>query len=230
MSDPAKPPADPPLISITLPPVTLRLGAALITSVVLLLIGGLGIASSPIVAGHPVLLSPERLALKTYLDAATVWLQRFTEIDQQLALIERAQSVSSAAAPTSTVITASPIITDASLVITVPPAIPLPTLTAPISWPDNLYDRAQQADRLVADLAALDADQQRLEVPPALNALHTLARATLQAFAGWSTAALDVIGAPTPDHVAALQSSREVAHTALDQFRQALETQRQETR
>jgi hypothetical protein len=230
MSDPSKPPAEPPLISVTLQPVTLRLGAALITSVVLLLIGGLGIASSPIVNGHPVLLSPERLALKTYLDAATGWQQRFTEIDQQLALIETPQSISSATAPTATVITASPIVTGAALVITVPPAIPLPTLAAPISWPDNLYDRAQQADRLVADLAALDADQQQIAVPPALQALHMLARATLQAFAGWSTAALDVIGAPTPDHVAALQSSREAAHIALDQFHQAFEVQRQETR
>ena len=214
--------------SITLQPIALRLGAALITSVVLLLFGGLGIASSPIVNGHPVLLSPERLALKTYLDTANVWLQRFTEIDQQLALIETPQFVSSATAPTATVITASPIMTSAPLVITVPPAIPLPTLAAPISWPDNLYDRAQQADRLVADLAALDADQQQIAVPPALNALHTLARATLQAFANWSTAALDVIGAPTRDNLIVLQSRREAAHLALGQFYQALETQRQE--
>ena len=228
MSDPVKPPIDPPLISITLQPVTLRLGAALITAALLLVVGGLGIASSPIVNGHPVLLSPERLALKTYLDAATGWQQRFTEIDQQLALIETPPSVSSATAPTATVITASPIMISAPLVITVPPAIPLPTLAAPSSWPDNLYDRAQQADRLVADLAALDADQQQIEVPPALHALHTLARATLQAFAGWSTAALDVIGAPTRDHLIVLQSSREAAHLALDQFHQALEIQRQE--
>jgi hypothetical protein len=218
------------LISITLQPVTLRLGAALITGLVLLLIGGLGIASSPIVAGHPVLLSPERLALKTYLDAATVWQQRFTEIDQQLALIDLPPAGSSAAALTATAITASPIVTGASLVITVPPAIPLPILTAPISWPDNLYDRAQQADRLVADLAALDAEQQQIEVPPALSAFHTLARSTLQAFANWSTAALEVIGAPTRDNLAALQSSREAAHIALDQFRRALEIQRQEAR
>jgi hypothetical protein len=230
MSDPARPPADPPLISITLQPVTLRLGAAFITGAVLLLIGGLGIASSPIVNGHPVLLSPERLALKIYLDAATVWQQRFTEIDRQLALIDLPSAVSSVTASTATVITASPIVTGAPLVITVPPAIPLPTLAAPISWPDNLYDRAQQADRLVADLAALDADQQQIAVPSALNALHTLARATLQAFANWSTAALDVIGAPTRDNLATLQSSREAAHLALDQFHQALEAQRQEAR
>jgi hypothetical protein len=191
---------------------------------VLLLIGGLGIASSPIVNGHPVLLSPERLALKIYLDAATVWQQRFTEIDRQLALIDLPSAVSSVTASTATVITASPIVTGAPLVITVPPAIPLPTLTAPISWPDNLYDRAQQADRLVADLAALDADQQNSEVPPALNALHTLVRSTLQAFARWSTAALDVIGAPTPDNVNTLQVSRELAQAALAEFRRALET------
>ena len=107
MSDPVKPPADPPLISITLQPITLRLGAAFITSVVLLLIEGLGVTSSPIVNGHPVLLSPERLALKTNLDTANVWLQRFTEIDQQLALIETPQFVSSATAPTATMITAA---------------------------------------------------------------------------------------------------------------------------
>ena len=228
MSDPSKPPADAPLISITLQPIALRLGAALITAAIFLVVGGLGIVSSPIVNGHPVLLSPERLALKTYLDMATVWQQRFTGIDQQLSLIETPPSVSSAGLLTATVITASPIVTSAPLVITVPPAIPLPTLAAPSSWPDNLYDRAQQADRLVADLAALDADQQQIAVPPALNALHTLARATLQAFANWSTAALDVIGAPTRDNLIVLQSRREAAHLALGQFYQALETQRQE--
>ena len=225
-----KPIPDPPLIDITLQPATLRLSGALITALILLIVGGVGIASSPIVDGHPVVLSPERLAIKTYLDTAGGWLQRFTEIDVQLALIETPPSISSATAPTATVITASPIMTSAPLVITVPPAIPLPTLAAPISWPDNLYDRAQQADRLVADLAALDAAQQQIEVPPALHALHTLARSTLQSFANWSTAALDVIGAPTPDHVATLQSSREAAHLALDQFHQALEIQRQEER
>jgi hypothetical protein len=230
MSDPSQPIVDEPLINITLQPITLRLSVALIAAVMLLIIGGLGIASSPIVDGHPVVLSPERLALKTYLDAVDVWLQRFTEIDQQLSLLEMPPAITPAPPSTATVITASPIVTDASLVITIPPAIPLPTLAPPSSWPRNLYDRAQQADRLVADLAALDADQQSREVSPALTALHALARSTLQAFARWSTAALDVIGAPTPDHAAAWQQSREAAQAALAEFRRALDTQRQETR
>jgi hypothetical protein len=229
MSDPSKPIVDAPLISITLERPILRAGVGLITAVTLLIIGGLGIASSPIVDGHPVVLSPERLAIKTYLDTAGGWLHRFTEIDRQLAVLERPPAISSATVPTATVITASPIVTGVALVITVLPAIPLPTLAPPSSWPSNLYDRAQQADRLVADLAALDADQQNSEVPPALNALHTLARSTLQAFARWSTAALDVIGAPTPDNVNALQGSREAAQAALAEFRRALETQQQET-
>ena len=150
------------------------------------------------------------------------------EIDQQLSLMEVGSAVAPKSPPTSTVITASPLITGAALAITVPPALPLPTLAPPLSWPDNLYDRAQQADRLVADLAALDSDQQRLEVPPALNALHTLARATVQAFGQWSLAALDVIGAPVPANVAALQTRREAAQAALADFRSALDTQRQE--
>jgi hypothetical protein len=230
MSDPSKPTADAPLISITLPPAMLRLGVALITAAALLIVGGLGITSSPLVDGHPVVLSPERLAIKTYLDTAGGWLQRFTEIEQQLSLLERPPAIASATTPTATVITASPIVTDADLVITVRPVIPLPTLAPPSSWPSNLYDRAQQADRLVDDLTALDADQQNSEVPPALNALHTLVRSTLQAFARWSTAALDVVGAPTPDNVNTLQGSRDAAHMALAEFRRALEAQRLETR
>jgi hypothetical protein len=224
MSDPSKPTADAPLISITLERPILRASVVLITVVALLFIGGLGIASSPIVDGHPVVLSPERLAIKTYLDTAGGWLQRFAEIDQQLSLLEMPPAVLAATTPTTTVITGRPIVTGAALVITVQPVIPLPTLAPPSSWPSNLYDRAQQADRLVADLAALDADQQNSEVPPALNALHTLVRSTLQAFARWSTAALDVIGAPTPDNVNTLQVSRELAQAALAEFRRALET------
>jgi len=229
MSEPSKPPADAPLISITLPPITLRLSVALMAAVTLLIIGGLGIASSPIVDGHPVVLSPERLAIKMYLDVAAGWLQRFREIEQQLSLIEIPNTLAPSTVPTSTVITASPIVTDTALVITMPPVIPLPTLPPPLSWPRNLYDRAQQADRLVADLAALDAEQQNSVVPPALNALHTLARSTLQAFARWSAAALDVIGAPTADNVTALQNSRDAAHATLAEYRTALETQHQET-
>lgn len=220
--------AERPLIHITLQPATVRVGVALIASAVLLSLGVLGLASSPIVAGHPVLLSPERLAIKTYLDAATTWVRRLEEIDRQLALIEVGSAVAPKSPPTSTVITASPRITGAALAITVPPAIPLPTLAPPISWPNNLYDRAQQADRLVADLATLDSDQQQLEVPPALTALHTLARATVQAFGQWSLAALDVIGAPVPANVAALQTSRTAAEAALTDFRSALDIQRQE--
>ena len=215
MRAPSKPSANPPLIRITLQAATVRVGVALIASAVLLSLGALGLASSPIVGGHPVLLTPERLALKTYLDTAEVWIQRLSAIDQQLALMEVGAAVVPKSPATSTVITANPLITDAALAITVPPALPLPTLAPPLSWPDNLYDRAQQADRLVADLAALDHDQQRLETPPALNALHTLARATVQAFGQWSLAALDVIGAPVPANVAALQTRRAAAQAAL---------------
>ena len=56
----------------------MRVGVALIASAVLFGLGALGLASSPIVAGHPVLLTPERLAIKTYLDTADVWIQRLT--------------------------------------------------------------------------------------------------------------------------------------------------------
>jgi hypothetical protein len=125
------------------------------TGVVLLLIGGLGIASSPIVNGHPVLLSPERLALKTYLDAATGWQQRFTEIDQQLSLIDLPPAVSSASTLTTTVITASPIMTSAPLVITVPPAGGRPRGPRRRSTTDRSAARAKGAAHAGACHAAI---------------------------------------------------------------------------
>lgn len=228
MRTPPKPSASPPLIHITLQAATVRVGVALIASAVLLSLGALGLASSPIVAGHPVLLTPERLAIKTYLDAALIWIQQLDAIDQHLALIEVDPAAAVKVPFTSTVITASPIVTGVALAITVPPAIPLPTLAPPLSWPDNLYDRAQQADRLVTDLAALDREQQRLDVPPALNALHTLARSATQVYGQYAMAALDVIGAPVPANIVALQNSRSAARAALADFRVALAAQRQE--
>jgi hypothetical protein len=59
-------------------------------------------------------------------------------------------------------------------------------------------------------------------------ALLAVVLAALSHELGWSTAALDAIGAPTRDNFIVLQSSREAAHMALDQFHQALEIQRQE--
>ena len=220
--------AERPLIHITLQAATVRVGVVLIASAVLLSLGALGLASSPSVAGHPVLLTPERLAIKTYLDTADVWIQRLTAIDQQLALMDTTTTLTRSTGSTPTVITASPMITDAALAITVPPAIPLPTLAPPISWPDNLYDQAQQADRLVTDLAALDREQQRLDVPPALNALHTLARSATQVYGQYAMAALDVIGAPVPANIVALQNSRSAAQAALADLQAALAAQRQE--
>ena len=51
---------------------------------------------------------------------------------------------------------------------------------------------------------------------------------TVHAFGQWSLAALDVIGAPVPANVAALQTRREAAEAALADFRAALESQRDE--
>lgn len=230
MSAPPKPPVSPPLIHITLQTSTVRAGVALIASVALLSLGALGLASSPIVDGHPVLLTPERMAIKTYLDAALIWMQQLDTIDQHLALIEVVPAVAVKAPFTSSVIAASPIVTGVALAITMPAAIPLPTLAPPISWPDNLYDRAQQADQLTIDLAVVDRDQQQIDVPPALTALHSLARSAVQAYGQYAASALDVIGAPVPANIAALQNIRATAQATLADFRAALAVQREEVR
>jgi len=116
-----------------------------------------------------------------------------------MAFITTIRFVSEALTPT--VITANPIVTGSPLVITVPPALPLLTLAAPINKRSKCHPRSMRCTR-----------------------------STLQSFVGWSTAALDAIGAPTRDNIIVLQSNREAAHMALDQFHQALEIQRQEER
>ncbi len=238
MSDEPNTTADRPLIHITLQPIAFRLGAALLMGIVLSLIVWLGVSSSPIVAGHPVILSPDRLVIKNYLDAAADWVQQLDRMASQLEAIDlnpsataRPQLVIKPTAinrPASTVMTASHPAVSTTPAISLPPEAPLPALSSPAGWPDNLYDRAQQADQTVKDLQVIDTNVQRIEVPPVLSSLHILAQQTVQEFALWSAAVLDEIGAPIADNWTAVQADRQSARIALAAFRAAVDAQRQQ--
>jgi hypothetical protein len=188
----------------------------------------IGLLASPIVDGHPVVLTRERLAIKHYLETAQDWAARLEHITERFDAL--------GPTPASTVPVIHLAVTGATaLTITLPatnttqinlPAeTPLASPYRPASQVTNLYDRAQQAEQTILDLQAIDVELQQIETPPALSGLHTLASDALQAYARWSAALLDHIGAPSADSIAAFQAARDEALSALAAFKAALQAQ-----
>ena len=95
----------PPLIEITISRTALRRCLVVVPLGLLLLLGVIGAAVSPLVNGHPVLLTRERLALKHYLEEAQGWIQRLDELVVRLDTL----SPTSIAAATKCVTTTSAI-------------------------------------------------------------------------------------------------------------------------
>ncbi len=213
-------------LDITLSASTLRAGLVIVGLSLVLGLGLVGAVSSPVVHGHPVLLTRERLAIKRYLDAASSWSVRLDDVARQFdglfvaPLITGASpltptepvSISAASVPTTTLPTAIPL----------PPQAPLAFPAKPASQPIGLYDRAHAAEQAVHALQTIETEQQRIEIPAALSGLHTLAQTALQATARWAAALLDEIGAPSPANQAAVENERQTALAALTAFRDAL--------
>ena len=213
-------------LDITLSASTLRMGLGFVGLSLVLGLGLIGASSSPVVHGHPVLLTRERLAIKRYLDAASGWSVRLGDVAHQF------DGLFVAPAPTSTfpLTPTQPVSISAEAVptATLPTAVPLPPQTPltfpanPASQPVGLYDRAHAAEQAVRELQTIDTEQQRIEIPSALSGLHALAQAALQSTARWAAALLDDIGAPLPANQAAVESERQAALEALTAFRRAL--------
>ena len=170
-------------LDITLSASTLRAGLLIVGLGLVLGLGLIGAVSSPIVHGHPVLLTRERLAIKRYLDAAADWSVRLGDVARQFdglfvaPMITPASpltptqpiSISAASVPTTTLPTAVPL----------PPQTPLAFPAKPASQPVGLYDRAHAAEQAVRELQTIETEQQRIEIPAALSGLHTLAQSGL---------------------------------------------------
>ena len=213
-------------LDITLSASTLRAGLVIVGLSLVLGLAVVGVVSSPVVHGHPVLLTRERLAIKCYLDAASDWSVRLDDVARQFDGLFEAPaltpampltttqpiSISAASVPTTTLPTAVPL----------SPQTPLAFPAKPASQPVGLYDRVHAAEQAVRELQTIEAEQQRSEIPAALSGLHTLAQAALQATARWAAALLDDIGAPSPANQAAVESERQTALEALTAFRDAL--------
>lgn len=220
----------PPTIDITIAPHLIRLWSALGLIAGLIMLGLIGAAASPMVDGQPVVLTRDRLAIKHYLDAADQWSARLDNIALRFDALGPTANPIGPITATGALTVALPVSltlsTNSSLSLPLPIEAPLPSPYQPASQPLSLYDRAQQSEQAIADLQTIEAEMQRIAVPPALSGLHTLAESTLQEFARWSAALLDHVGAPSSDTAATFQTARDAAGMAWQSFKAALAVQR----
>ncbi|HTP10536.1 MAG TPA: hypothetical protein VMP08_19920 [Anaerolineae bacterium] len=219
-----------PMIEITISRTTLRRGLVLVPLGLLLLLGVIGAAVSPLANGHPVILTREGLNLKHYLDEAQGWIQRLDELVMRLDTLSPTSIAVTTEVLTSTSTLSATLIPTGSLPgkVTLPSQAPLSAFPTPASQPANLFDRVHAAEQVIQELGALERDLQRIEPPVALAGLQELSTATLQAFATWSTQVMDTIATPASDAITAAQASRQSALVALETLRQTL-TQQQGT-
>lgn len=216
-----------PLIEITFSRTALRRYAAILPLSLILVLGMMGATVSPLVNGHPVILTRERLTIMRYLEAAHSWIQHLDEISERLEGLSSEQTATSSNISTNAAvisITSGPTGSLPSKV-DLPVQAALSAFNAPGGRPDNLFDRAQAAEHIIQELQAIERDMQQIETPTAFIGLHSLAIETMQGFAHWSTQVTDTIGAPTSDSITAAQAARQSALITLENLRQALARQ-----
>jgi hypothetical protein len=216
-----------PMVEITISRTALHRCRVIIPLSLLLLLGVIGAAISPLVNGHPVILTRERLVLKHYQDEAQSWIQRFDDIAVRLDTLSPAPIATANNVVTNTSAVSLTQIPTGSLPsqVNLPSQAPLAVFNTPARQPTNLFDRAQAAEQVIQDLQALERDLQQIETPVAFTGLQDIVAETVQAFAAWSTQAMDAIGAPTSETIAAVQVSRETALISLETLRQTLAQQ-----
>jgi hypothetical protein len=216
-----------PMVEITISRTALHRCLVIIPLSLLLLLGVIGVAIGPLVNGHPVILTRERLALKRYQDEAQSWIQRFDDIAVRLDTLSPVPIVTANNVVTNTSAISLTQIPTGSLPsqVNLPAQAPLSAFNIPANHPTNLFDRAQSAESVIRELQALERDLQQIETPVALTGLQELSTETVQAFATWSSQVIDAIGAPTSDTIAAVQVSRQTALITLETLRQTLAQQ-----
>jgi hypothetical protein len=224
-----------PVIDITVDINAVRGWVVSVSLGLVVILGLIGAAVSPIVDSHPVILTRERLAIKSYLDAVNDWISRFNSIALRFDEIEPVSSSMPSVVSAGGLMQSQHISTTAVTTKSLPSHIDLPTqvllatLEPPISQPRNLYDRARQAEQTTQELQAIDQELQRSEVPTGLKGLHTLATATLQDFAAWLLAVLDAIGAPSAENLAAILPARQAALDSLTRLHDAADLPQEPT-
>ena len=222
-------------IEITVDPRALRTWAAVALLSVGVLIGLIGVTASPLVDGHPVVLTRERLVIKGYLSATDTWLHRLDEVVGRLEDLTPGPSavMTTTLGTTAESAAVAPVLVPTSTLpskVELSPETPLPVFQSPASQPGNLYDQTQQAEQVMRDLQAIDAEMQRIEVPSTLVGLQNMASATLHDVVLWSSTVLTAIGAPTSDNLTAIKPAHQTALATLRTLQHSIATQHEQVR
>lgn len=188
----------------------------------LVVLGRLGWANSPRGGdGRPLLLTPERRAVRRYLDTAAAWAARMRGVGETLdGLTPVGSSLGSASEVEATaVLTLTEVVTAVAL----PPAAELPMPAAPVSPPGDLYRRVHAAQAAREALEGIEREVERTAAPEALVGLRdAFVLPALEAHVAWSDGVLAYVGAPEsvrPDELMGLQAG---AHAALAALEEAL--------
>ena len=166
-----------------------------VVAAVLLLIG---LALSPRVDGHPILLSPANWKLTRYLSKAERWLRVLEEEQTRLAaMIPRPEMLSREE---------------------------LPVLPTPVGV-TSLYERSRILERSLARLGRVRQEMEEAEAPTPLRPLHALAVATADQGLKLHAAVATALGSPSQGARAKAEAQAQTAADHLLALRRALEAQ-----
>jgi hypothetical protein len=126
-----------PLIEITISRTVLRRCLVVVPLGLLPLLGVIGAVISPLVNGHPMILTRERLALKHYLEAAQDWISRLNKIGGRLGALSSAlvPAAGNVLANTSAISLTQIPTGSLSSQMSLPAQAPLATFHTPVSQP-----------------------------------------------------------------------------------------------
>lgn len=203
---------------------TLTLLALVVASLVTL--GWLGWANSPRGSdGRPLLLTPERRAIRRYLQSAAGWAMRLEEVGETLdRLTPPSLGVQEETRTPPDTLTLSDTLTlTGVLTVELPPAVTLPAPATPVALSADLYRRVQEAQKAREALLDIGRQVERTAVPDALAGLRdTFIVPALGAHVAWCDAVLVYAGAPDAVEPGQLTSLQAQAHAALEALNQAL--------
>ncbi|MDW8029254.1 MAG: hypothetical protein RMK94_12780 [Armatimonadota bacterium] len=176
-----------------------RAGAAL-AALLLLLPLGIGVLVTPTGAdGHPMLLSPDLLEARAFVERATRILDALEALDREMEALAAAPDLLPAPHPKAT-----------------------PVANPPAPRPMTLLERAQEASRILRRLQELALQAEARPAPAGLEPVQARLREALQAFARRGTALADYLAVPTLEGWERLRAEAEASRQALRAAREAL--------
>lgn len=173
---------------------------AVLAALLLLIPLGVGLAVTPYdAAGRPMLLSPDLLEARSFLEEASRIVRALEELDREMEGLAASPSLLPAPHPAAT-----------------------PVSNPPIPQPMTLLERTREASRILRRIQELSLALEERPAPAGLEPVRERTREALQSFARRGTALADYLAVPTPEGWAKLQAETSASRQALQAAKEAL--------